>query len=501
MTLYARKCDLTGKNIISMFNPDVPFPVYGVREWWGDGWEALKYGQEYNPDKSCFEQIIELNNKVPHPAIDCNVSTMENSDYINYATYAKNCYLIFDSDYNNNCYYSYSINTCRDLIDGLKLRRCEYSYECIDCVDCFKLRYCQDCNKCSESYFLKYCSGCNNCFGCVNLRNRSYYWLNKQLTPEEYNKRLAIVDFGSREVVAKVAATFKEFSLKHPHISIHGVKNEGCVGDYLYSSTQTVESYDCQEVQNCRYCYSVSLGAKDLYDVFQFGGECQLLYEDVVAGSKDYNVKFCCLSYVGCQNIEYCIDCISCKNCFACVGLRKKEFCLLNKQYTQAEYNQLKEKMIAKMQADKEYGEFFPASMSHHGYNETTAMFYFPLTRDEALKQGFKWYDKEEKKAEVKLPPDNIKAVDDSIGREIFVCTCGKPYKIIPQELKFYKENNIPLPDRCYICRHVKRLEKRNPQRLWLRKCDKCYKEIRTTYSPERPEIVYCKECFIKEVY
>ncbi|MEI8092157.1 MAG: hypothetical protein WCG98_08430 [bacterium] len=44
-------------------------------------------------------------------------------------------------------------------------------------------------------------------------------------------------------------------------------------------------------------------------------------------------------------------------------------------------------KIIEKMEADGERGEFFPTSLSPFGYNETVAMEYFPLTKEEAMKQ------------------------------------------------------------------------------------------------------------------
>jgi CxxC-x17-CxxC domain-containing protein len=41
----------------------------------------------------------------------------------------------------------------------------------------------------------------------------------------------------------------------------------------------------------------------------------------------------------------------------------------------------------------------------------------------------------------------------------------------------------------------------RNPRKLFKRTCDKCGKGIQKTYAPERPEIVYCQECYEKEIY
>lgn len=34
--LYRRKCDLTGKDIVSVYSPDKPYKVYGQSVWWGD---------------------------------------------------------------------------------------------------------------------------------------------------------------------------------------------------------------------------------------------------------------------------------------------------------------------------------------------------------------------------------------------------------------------------------------------------------------------------------
>jgi hypothetical protein len=98
--------------------------------------------------------------------------------------------------------------------------------------------------------------------------------------------------------------------------------------------------------------------------------------------------------------------------------------------------------------------------------------------------------------------PDSINDVEEAICDHVLACeVTGKPYKIIPQELKFYRAMGIPIPRRCPDQRHADRLTIRNPRKLWKRECDKCQKEIQTTYSPERPEKVYCEECYLKKVY
>ncbi|MBU1627728.1 hypothetical protein KKB18_10205, partial [bacterium] len=60
---------------------------------------------------------------------------------------------------------------------------------------------------------------------------------------------------------------------------------------------------------------------------------------------------------------------------------------------------------------------------------------------------------------------------------------------------------NLPFPTKHPDVRHAERMKLRNPRKLRERKCDKCEKDIQTSYAPERPEKVYCETCYNKEVY
>ena len=98
--------------------------------------------------------------------------------------------------------------------------------------------------------------------------------------------------------------------------------------------------------------------------------------------------------------------------------------------------------------------------------------------------------------------PDNIRDAGDDMCAKILRCEAtGKLYKIIPQELAFYRTMSLPLPRRCPDQRHKDRMAQRNPRKLWKRNCAKCGKEMETTYAPSRPEIVYCEQCYLKEMY
>ncbi len=139
------------------------------------------------------------------------------------------------------------------------------------------------------------------------------------------------------------------------------------------------------------------------------------------------------------------------------------------------------------MKKTEEYGEFFPIKICPFGYNETLAMDAFPLTKEEAKKKGFKWHD-----------PPAPKLSDDT---NVTTCSCEKNFKIIAQEIAFYKKLKIPTPEKCPLCRHNTRMAKRQPLKLWDRECAKCNTSVKSNYQPSRPEIIYCEACYLKDVY
>ena len=206
------------------------------------------------------------------------------------------------------------------------------------------------------------------------------------------------------------------------------------------------------------------------------------------------------------QDLQYTQHCHSSKHLFGCISLRNGEYCILNKQYSKEKYQDLKAKIIEHMKATGEYGEFYPASYSPFGYNETVAPEHYQLTKEDAIKNGFRWQDNIQRTVgkETVSPehiPDSILEIQDSITSEVLACiNCKRNYKIIPNEMLFYRQMHIPIPRRCFHCRHAARIKRRNPFKLWHRKCAKCDNEFETSYSPERPEIVYCEQCYQAEV-
>jgi hypothetical protein len=150
------------------------------------------------------------------------------------------------------------------------------------------------------------------------------------------------------------------------------------------------------------------------------------------------------------------------------------------------------------------YGGQFPVDLCPWAYNESTAYEFFPITKEEALAKGFTWRDPDQREY---LPatmevPDHIKDVTDEILQAVLKCeACGKNYQIIPKELVFLRRFKFPIPRHCPLCRDRARIKQMNPMEKYDRNCDKCKISIETSYAPDRPEIVYCENCYKREVY
>ena len=52
--LYRRKDDVSGKEIFSMYPPEVPVKIYEKDYWWSDAWDATEYGKDYDFSRPFF---------------------------------------------------------------------------------------------------------------------------------------------------------------------------------------------------------------------------------------------------------------------------------------------------------------------------------------------------------------------------------------------------------------------------------------------------------------
>lgn len=482
--VYNRKCDLCFKNIVSVYSPEKKVKVYCQECYWSDKWDGIEYGRDFDFTRLFFEQMAELISSVP--LINLTISNCTNCEYNTNGVNSKDCYLSSRLGDSEGILYSYLPVKCLNCIDCFNVNGCQFCYECVDCWNCYNSMFCIRCKNTSGSSFCFECIGVKNCFGCVGLRNVEYYFFNQKCTKEEYEEKLQSIDISTFEKLDEMKKKFGLEVAKYPHRACVILNSENVSGDYISDSKNVFSSFDIEKSEDIANSWGVEF-AKDVYDgCFVYIGEN--IYE-TIANFNSQNTRFCAFPYT-CHDSYYLYSCFNnTGNCFGCVSLKQKNYCILNKQYSQEEYENLKRRIIEHMKSTGEWGEFFPASMSPFAYNETVAYEFFPMEKEEVISHGLKWKEFEKKTA-------------DAQNEDVLSCMqCERIFKLIPKELAFYKEKNLPNPKKCHICRHAERLSLRNPRRLWSRSCAKCNAAIQTSYSPDRPEIVYCEACYLAEVY
>ena len=499
-SFYHRKCDLTGKQIISIYPEGTVWPVYHQSEWYGDKWNPLDFGQGYDFDRPFFEQFKELMTKVPRLGMD--VINCENSDYCNYCGDDKNCYLDIAGEANEDCYFDLFTKHSKNCIDCTFAYNSTLCYECIQCYDCYACRNSMYLDNCSDCAFCFDCKGCTNCLLSTNLRNKEYYILNKPHSKEEYEKKLKELNLQSNTALKNVFSIWKKMRIESGvYRDMYNLNCEDCVGNNIKSSKNCHHCFNVKDSEDCKYLYDV-LDAKDCQDLNYSLYKPEVAYELCSTLNMTYSA-FCYASHY-CNNCFYCDMTNHSSNCFGCIGLDHGKYCILNKQYTKGQYEELLPRIVEHMKSTGEWGEFFPVSLSPFGYNETVAQEYMPLSKEEIEHRGWKWTentDRENYMGAIVEVPDVINDADDEICEQILICeTSKKPFKIIPQELKFYREQGIPLPRKSPAQRHSDRNDLRNPRRLWGRECAKCQKPITASYNPNRPETVYCESCYLPTI-
>ena len=538
---FYKKRDLFGKTIFSFFPPEAKINIYERDYWWSDKWDSMDYGRDYDWNKPFFEQFNELMQNVPLPAR--SVNDMVSSDYSNNAGYSKNCYLVFDANFCEDSSYCVDATHSKFCFDCLTINKSEFCYESFNINQCYRVFYSTGCESSQDLWFSRNCIGCSFCFGCANLRNKSYYIFNKPYSKEDYIKKIKELS-ASYEKIENAGKVSKKLWLLFPYKYVTGRHNYDTTGDYISYSKNTKNSYRIVSGEDLKYCQMLQEGTnKDSMDYSIWGHNTERVYESAVCGQMISNIKFSWMSYGENKDLQYCIACNGSSDLFGCVGLRSKQYCIFNKQYSKNEYEELLPRIIRHMNdmpyKDKngivyKYGEFFPFDLSPFPYNETLAQEYFPISKDIAQKKSYWWRDKDKREYKISIQsealPNLIEDAKDDIQKEIIGCAhegkceevCTEAFVITPQEFSFYKTNGLPLPRLCPNCRMWQRINFRNPFKLYKKMCDclgvesinsnyknytlhshgteKCSNQFETTFSPDRPEIVYCEQCYQAEV-
>ena len=336
-----------------------------------------------------------------------------------------------------------------------------------------------------------------------NLRNREYCILNKQYTKEEYEEKMNSLHLNSREFLNKLRKKFWDHVKKDAvHKATFQTNCQNSSGNYISNCKNCKNTFYTEDSEDCLHVMR-NARIKTCMDTCGLlrGERCYGICQSTVL----HNVQFAMFS-VDCSDSQYLDQCYNCSNCFGCVGLKRKKYCILNKQYTKEKFENLKTKIIEHMKKTGEYGQFFPWKFAYNGYNLSLGAFYEKLPEKEVKKLGAKWENPPENHKDgtdtKKLPDASESITNDLVGNPYLGEDTKQPFAFIKQELDFYRKCKLPLPTLYPEERNRRRFSKMAPLNPIKLECFGCKKEI-TTYYPEDwgYKKIACDECYLKTVY
>lgn len=449
--LHKRKCDQTGRSIISVFDETCPYPVWHREEW-------IKHADppqaEFNPKRDFFEQLWELFQKCPIPH---NVGAgNENCEYTDDWWYSRNCYLCHSGFKCEDAYYCYRTLNVKDC------QFCVFSFDSELCTDlinsrnCYAVSYALNSRNCKNSSFLFDCRNCSDCLFSWNLRGKQYCLFNQQLSQEEYEQERQKYDFSSRQEYEKAKLTFTEILRnKAWWRNVYLQQCEQCTGDILDRCKNCENCYFFSDSEDCANSFRGGFNKDILNSVSAFKSE--LVYYSALPQDECYDIRMC-YNVIQCKYLEYSAHCFNSQYCFGCCGLANKQYCIFNKQFEKDNYQRKVAEIREQLKQDGIYGQFFPFHFAANPYDESLAGFYWPLNREEQQLSGFRIKQSRERRNENHQSPEDIpdrssQANSDICEKTFWDEKAQRPFQITAYDLKFSQENNIPLPNQYYIGR------------------------------------------------
>lgn len=339
--LYRRKCDLSGRDIITSLSPESKYKVCHDNVWHSDIWNPLDHGRSFDFSKPFFEQFEALALEIPIP--HSTSFNAENSDYA-WGANLKDCYLLYIGANCERVHYSSQILDCADSMDCFDVRKTSQCYSCVQSIDLYNCKYVYKSERLSDSDYCFSCRDCKNCLFCYNLSNKEYHIGNKSYTKEEYEaKKHELFSSANR---TDLRERFFEKSREFKVEALSMLNCENCIGDAM------TDCKDCffisgmsTESQNCRYGTYANFNQDCMDATNYYSRRCY----QIPSGDNIDSSAFSFELRNPCSRIYYSSYLAGCSDCFGCSGLRNKKYCILNKQYTKDEYETLIPKIIEHM--------------------------------------------------------------------------------------------------------------------------------------------------------
>ena len=500
---FWRRCSATGKRIYSAFPEQCRFPVVALDYWQSTDWDPLSFGLAFSFKRSFFEQLQDLWNKVPRPAHVAEDAVA--SSVYHHAWGIRHSYMVAGVQDARAVLYGIGVLESEQCIDCTQISACHTCYECVHCYSCKSLRFAECCLNCEQCSFISHCEDCRNCLFCTGLQGKEHYVFNQPLSPEGYRRTLQEWSFSARQRLEAAKDVYNEFISDKPIPHIFSDAPHGNSGNYLVRCLDAIESFECVDCRDCRYLS----GASDALDGCGAIGPLSHGAQFVSVSRNASNIRNCVDCWNDVQNLDYCSFCENCANLFGCVGLRGKEYCILNRQLDNPTYAAERERIIDHLKRRGVWGKFFPVVFSGFAYNRSAAHIHMPLGRIPAQMMGFEWEEVDDfvrpsallsggesapEECFSEVPGQIEELTDSAVRNSVYLCEIsGRPFRFTREEVDFYRQIGVAPPVRGPDRRLAERIMGISPKYLNLRKESGGSAELHTAYPAtwRRPVIAY----------
>ncbi|MFH1315040.1 MAG: hypothetical protein ABIH67_01455 [Candidatus Uhrbacteria bacterium] len=497
----------TGKDIVTGVHPGSGWKVLPDKEWFDRDFADNNF--EPNLSLPVFEQMAKFKEMIPMPATKV-VEVPENSlslaslgetnDFFTLAVRGQNnCYAIdaLDLESSLDIVVGSSISNSYQVTQSHRIHNSKFIYYCFDCIN---------------SLFLFDCRNCENCFGATNKRYKKYLWFNEQLTQDEYEKRIAEVDLSCRSKMKEWKDKFDQF-----------MQEQGIWPENFNEHCTNVVGEFTRNAIDCKYIFGGTDGPyRDMYQILYAYGNCNDCAWSAapVSSNNTYlintsvssaQVKFC-MNVKECQDCEYCFYSYNCESCFGCVGLRNKKYHIFNKEYNEDDYWQMIDQIKCHMLENGEYGNFFPTHFSTAYFPYAGGWAYYNCDEEEGKRLGALQYELEAFGATGPTPDPDFVVESSHVPnclvdldaerwskKHLFDSQFGRRFRLLTQEIDFYKKHKLAPPNRHFIFRIRKLLKEQNSAVFSKTVCGSCNKSVTLTINFARPHRkIYCRECYLE---
>lgn len=204
------------------------------------------------------------------------------------------------------------------------------------------------------------------------------------------------------------------------------------------------------------------------------------------------------------------MQCWNCENCFGCVGLNRKKFCILNRQHTENEYWKKLDEIKTHLLEMEELGEFFPLAFSPCYVLASPGLMYLSDEAD-VTRLGGMVYNSDSAGALgegtepsfMKTPaeiPDRIADIDTDVWSKtaIFDAQENRRYAFLRPEIELYKGLNVAPPSIHPMTRLKNLVFEANMGVFMDAACKQCSRSLIVSKNRVyHHRTIYCRECYL----